>query len=350
MATTTTTPGADERVRRVSFLRRLLSRPELGALGGVIVVWIFFAIVAGDQGFLTLKGTATYLEVSAELGILAIAVALLMIGGEFDLSVGSIVGAAGMITTILAVELGWSIWFAMLASLIISLVVGFLNGYMVVKTGLPSFIITLGSLFIIRGATIGTTRMITGRTQLGNLDEAAGYGLAKAIFASDLVIGGARFPISILWWIALAALATWVLLRTQVGNWIFGAGGAADAARMVGVPVSRLKIGLFMTTAAAAWLVAQIQAVSFTGADVLRGEQREFFAIIAVVIGGTLLTGGYGSAIGAVLGSLIFGMVRQGIVFAGVDADWFQVFLGTMLVVAVLINNWIRRRASEARR
>jgi simple sugar transport system permease protein len=350
MATTTSTPDADERVRRVGLLRRLLSRPELGAVGGVIVVWIFFAIIAGDQGFLTLKGTATYLEVSAELGILAIAVALLMIGGEFDLSVGSIVGAAGMITTILAVELGWSIWFAMLASLIISLIVGFLNGYLVVRTGLPSFIITLGSLFIIRGATIGTTRMITGRTQLGHLDEAAGYGLAKALFASDLIIGGARFPISILWWIAIAALATWVLLRTQVGNWIFGAGGAADAARMVGVPVSRLKIGLFMTTAAAAWLVAQIQAVSFTGADVLRGEQREFFAIIAVVIGGTLLTGGYGSAIGAVLGSLIFGMVRQGIVFAGVDADWFQVFLGTMLVVAVLINNYIRRRASEARR
>jgi simple sugar transport system permease protein len=293
---------------------------------------------------------ATYLEVSAELGILAIAVALLMIGGEFDLSVGSIIGAAGMITTILAVELGWSIWIAMLASLLICLLVGFLNGYMVVKTGLPSFIITLGSLFIIRGGTIGITRMITGRTQLGHLDDAAGYSVAKALFASDLVIGGAKFPISILWWLAIAALATWVLLRTQVGNWIFGAGGAAVAARMVGVPVNRLKVGLFMTTAMAAWLVAQIQAVAFTGADVLRGEQREFFAIIAVVIGGTLLTGGYGSAIGAVLGALIFGIVRQGIVFAGVDADWFQVFLGAMLVVAVLINNYIRRRASEARR
>jgi simple sugar transport system permease protein len=349
MATTAATPGVDERVRRVSVLRRLLSRPELGAVGGVIVVWAFFAIVAGDQGFLTLRGTATYLEVSAELGILAIAVALLMIGGEFDLSVGSIVGAAGMITTILGVEFGWSIWFAMLVSLIICLAIGFLNGYLVVRTGLPSFIITLGSLFIIRGATIGVTRMITGRTQLGHLDEAPGFGLAKALFASDLVIGGAKFPISILWWVGIAALATWVLLRTQVGNWIFGAGGAAVAARMVGVPVNRLKVGLFMTTAATAWLVATIQAVSFTGSDVLRGEQREFFAIIAVVIGGTLLTGGYGSAIGAVLGALIFGMVRQGIVFAGVDADWFQVFLGAMLVVAVLINNYIRRRASEAR-
>lgn len=350
MATATASPGADERVRQISMLRRLLSRPELGAVGGVIVVWIFFAIVAGDQGFLTLKGTATYLEVSAELGILAIAVALLMIGGEFDLSVGSIVGAAGMVTTILAVEVGMSIWLAMLLALIISLIIGFINGYLVVRTGLPSFIITLGTLFIIRGATIGITRMITGRTQLGHLDEAAGFGVAKALFASDMIIGGARFPVAILWWLGIAALATWVLLRTQVGNWIFGTGGAESAARMVGVPVSRLKIGLFMTTAVAAWLVATIQAISFTGADVLRGEQREFFAIIAVVIGGTLLTGGYGSAIGAVLGALIFGIVRQGIVFAGVDADWFQVFLGAMLVVAVLINNYIRQRASEARR
>ena len=350
MTTSTAKPAADERIRRTSALRRLLSRPELGSAGGVVLVWIFFAIFAGAQGFLTLKGTATYLEVSAELGILATAVALLMIGGEFDLSVGSIIGAAGMMTTILAVELGWSIWIALLASLILCLIIGFLNGYLVVSTGLPSFIITLGSLFMIRGATIGVTRMITGRTQIGHLDDAAGFGLAKALFASDLVIGGAKFPISILWWLGLAALATWVLLRTQVGNWIFGTGGEKNAARMVGVPVNRLKIGLFMTTATAAWLVATIQAVAFTGADVLRGEQREFFAIIAVVIGGTLLTGGYGSAIGAVLGALIFGMVRQGIVFAGVDADWFQVFLGAMLVGAVLINNYIRKRALEAKR
>ena len=350
MTTRTAKPGADERLARTSLFRRLLNRPELGSAGGVIVVWIFFAIVAGNQGFLTLKGSATYLEVSAELGILAIAVTLLMIGGEFDLSIGSIIGASGMITTILSVEFGWSIWIAMFVALLVSLIIGFVNGYMVVKTGLPSFIITLGTLFIIRGATIGITRVITGRTQIGHLDDAAGFGLAKTLFASDITIGGANFPISIVWWMAIAALATWVLLRTQVGNWIFGAGGAAVAARMVGVPVNKLKIGLFMTTAATAWLIATIQAVSFTGSDVLRGEQREFFVIIAVVIGGTLLTGGYGSAVGAVLGALIFGIVKQGIVFAGVDADWFQVFLGAMLVVAVLINNYIRKRASEAKR
>jgi simple sugar transport system permease protein len=151
-----------------------------------------------------------------------------------------------------------------------------------------------------------------------------------------------------LWWLLVAALGTWILLRTPFGNWIYGCGGNDQAARNVGVPVDRVKIALFMGTAAAACLVAIIQGVTFTGADVLRGDGQEFFAIIAVVVGGTLLTGGYGSAIGAVLGALIFGMVRQGIVFARVDADWFQVVLGMMLLIAVLVNRFVRERALRA--
>lgn len=350
MATNTATSGGDERVAQSSWIQQLLTRPELGAAGGVIVVWAFFAIIAGDSGFLSLRGAATYLEVSAELGILAIAVALLMIAGEFDLSIGSMIGATSMTMAILSGQFGVSVWISMFLALVLALVVGYLNGYVVIKTNLPSFIVTLASLFIIRGATIGFSRLITGRTQIGNVDEAPGFLLAEAIFASEVQIGAAGFPISIAWWLGLAALATWVLLRTPQGNWIFGIGGDANAARNVGVPVNNMKIALFMTTAVAAWLVAVIQLTSFTGADVLRGEIREFFAIIAVVIGGTLLTGGYGSAIGAVFGALIFGMVRQGIVFAGVDADWFQVFLGGMLLVAVLINNYVRKRASEVKR
>ena len=159
----------------------------------------------------------------------------------------------------------------------------------------------------------------------------------------------AKFPVSIIWWLAIAAIATIVLLRTPIGNWIFGIGGDENAARNVGVPVNKVKIGLFMLTAAAAWLVATIQVISVNGADTLRGEQKEFYAIIVVVIGGTLLTGGYGSAIGAVFGALIFGMVQQGIVFTGVDSDWFLVFMGAMLIIAVLVNNFIRKRASEAK-
>lgn len=352
--TTTAAAKQDERLVEASLLKKLLSRPELGAAGGAILVWIFFAIVA-PVGFISLRGTASYLEVSAQLGILAVAVALLMIGGEFDLSVGSMIGLAGVTTAMLSTEMGLPLYTSAGIALVIALVVGFLNGYMVVKTKLPSFIITLGSLFMIRGLTIGVTRYITGRTQVGGLDDVAGYEIMRLFFASQFTIDffgtrPANFRVAILWWIIVAAIATWVLLRTKVGNWIFAAGGSAAAARNVGVPVDRLKIGLFMTTAFAAWLVATIQVVQVKSADVLRGEQQEFIAIIAVVIGGTLLTGGYGSAIGAVLGALIFGMVKQGIVFAGVDADWFQVFMGAMLVIAVLVNNFIRKQAEAARK
>ena len=358
---TSARPAQDERLRRTSPLRNVLGRPELGAIFGAVAIWIYFAIVAGDSGFLSLGGTATYLEVAAELGILAVAVALLMIAGEFDLSIGSMIGASGMIMALLAVEYGWTLWLAALAALGFALVVGFINGAIVIRTGLPSFIVTLATLFIIRGAIIGTTRRITGRTNLGDVDEAVGYDVAERIFATRFTIStdlfGLRpavetgsFPISILWWLGFAAVATWVLLRTRFGNWTFGAGGNPDAARNVGVPVARVKIILFMVTAAAAWLVAMVQVITFSSADVLRGQGQEFYAIIAVVIGGTLLTGGYGSAIGAVFGALIFGMVRQGIVFAGVDADWFQVFLGAMLLIAVLINRFVRTRATEARR
>ncbi len=350
MTTSTAPENKDERLVEAGLMKRLLSRPELGAAAGAIVVWLFFAIVAGDTGFLTLKGAATYLEVSALLGILAVAVCLLMIGGEFDLSIGSTIGLVSVTIAILSTQLGLPLYVSSIIALVLAMLVGFFNGYMVVTTKLPSFIITLGSLFIVRGLTIGLTRLITGRTQVGGLDDLAGFLFMKGIFATDLPVGNAKFPISIFWWAVVAALGTWVLLRTPVGNWIFGIGGHAEAARNVGVPVDRLKIGLFMTTAFAAWLVATLQVTDVKSADVLRGEGQEFLAIIAVVIGGTLLTGGYGSVIGAVLGSLIFGMVKQGIVFAGVDADWFQVFMGAMLVIAVLVNNYIRKKAEEARK
>jgi simple sugar transport system permease protein len=348
-AVTAPPPREDDRLQRTSPVRRALLRPEVGATIGALALWLYFAVVAGDTGFLSMRGTASYLEVSAELGILAIAVALLMIGGEFDLSVGSMIGASGMIITILAMEYGYNIWLAIAIAFVVSLVVGFLNGVIVRWSRLPSFIITLATLFIVRGMTIAFTRMITNRTQVGGLDDARAYDSAKAVFGSDILIGGVKFPVSILWWVGLTLVATWVLMRTPFGNWIFGVGGNEQAARNTGVPVHRVKISLFMLTAAAAWLVSVIQVINATGADVLRGTQQEFYAIIATVIGGTLLTGGFGSAIGAAIGALIFGMVRQGIVYAGVDADWFQVFLGGMVLIAVLINQFVRKRAMGAR-
>jgi simple sugar transport system permease protein len=324
---------------------RLPARPEVGAAAAAAAVWLVFAVIAGPP-FRSVEGAAAVLNAAAPLGILAVAVALLMIAGEFDLSVGSIIGAAGMTLMVLTRHFEWPLWPALGVTMLLCLVIGFANGQLVVRTGLPSFIVTLGTLFALRGLTIAVSRGITRRTQLGGLDQVAGYDSARALFGSDLL---GPVQVSILWWLGFAALATWGLLRAPYGNWIFATGGGIEAARRMGVPTARVKISLFMLTALAAGLVAAIQTVRFTGADALRGEQQEFRAIIACVIGGTLLSGGYGSAVGAVLGALIFGMVQQGIVITGVDADWFQVFLGVMLVAAVIVNDVVRRRAAGAR-
>jgi simple sugar transport system permease protein len=343
---------ADERVRHRGTVSRLLSRPEFGAGIGVVLVWAFFAVVAHENNFISWASTASILNRAAPLGILAVAVALLMIAGEFDLSIGSLVGFSGMAIMLLVTPtdgggFGWALWPAIGASLVLALITGAFNGSLVVATKLPSFIVTLGSLFVFRGLTLAVTRIRTARTQLGGLENVSGYNLARKIFASQASLFGSQFSIAILWWIGLTVLATWVLLRTRWGNWTFGTGGAVDAARNVGVPTRKVKIVLFMTTAFAAWMVAVIQVVQFTGADTLRGTGQEFQAIIAAVVGGCLLTGGYGSAIGATFGALIFAMVQQGIVITGVDGDWFQVFVGGILLGAVIFNNYIRRRASS---
>lgn len=356
-------PG-DERMAQTSNITKLLRRPELGSVAGAILVWFFFAVTA--TRWITPSTTANFLEVSSELGILAVAVTMLMIGGEFDLSIGSMIGASGMITAVLVGHYEINVWLALVISLASALAIGAINGLMVIRTKLPSFIITLGTLFVIKGATLGLTRLITNVTVVGQLDQAPTFLDAQRLFhGSFLTITETRerlvrgetiqtlvdinFEVSILWWIGFALLATFVLLRTPIGNWIYSVGGDENAARNTGVPVDRVKIGLFMLTAFSAWLVAHIQIFEAFSADTVRGFQQEFFAIIAAVIGGTLLTGGYGSALGAVLGALIFGMVKQGTVLTGIDSDWFEVFLGTMLIVAVLINNFVRNRAMKAK-
>ncbi len=335
-------PEADP--RRAPPHRRLLRHPEIGAAAGALLVWLLFAVAAGAP-FRTLPGTAAVLDAAAPLGILSAAVALLMVGGEFDLSVGSTIGAAGMAVMLLTTRFGWGVWPAMAAALALAALIGLANGLLVVRTGLPSFLVTLGTLFIVRGLTIAGTRLLTGRTQLGGLESARGFASARLLLGSEPAPG---FDVALLWWIAATLAGAWALRRTRFGNWVLAAGGAEKAARAMGVPVRRVKVALFVATALAAALVAFLQAVRYGGADALRGETQEFRAIVAVVIGGTLLTGGYGSVLGAALGALIYGMVQQGIVITGVDADWFQVFLGGVLVAAVLFNRWIRSRALEA--
>ena len=324
-------------------LKRMFSRPETGALLGLVFVWGFFAIFA-HNGFLSLQGTKSYLQVSSEIGILAIGVTLLMIGGEFDLSIGSLIGFSSMSVTLLTMEANLSMPIASVLTLIMVVFIGYCNGITVVESGLPSFIVTLGSLFMVRGITIAVSKLVTGRTQLGGLAESKGYNIMSSIFGSSLTISEADFPISIFWGVLFGVLGYLLLKHTQIGNWVFATGASKESASLMGIPVKNVKVSLFMLTAFCAWFVAIIQITTFGGADVLRGEQKEFIAIIAAVIGGTLLTGGYGSIIGTMIGALIFGIVKQGIIFAEVDADWFQVFMGAMLISAVLVNGIFRKK------
>lgn len=326
-------------------LRKVLIRPELGACVAAVAIFLAFAIAAGRQGFLSGQGTINYLEVSAQLGILATAVALLMIAGEFDLSVGSMIGAAGMIIAIPVTQFGWPLWLGIMVAFVFSLLVGYVNGWLVVKTRLPSFIITLASLYLLRGLTIGLTLLITNFTRASGLRAYVQGDWLASIFTGRPI----GLPISIWWWIFLTVVLGWVLFKTSFGNWIFASGGDAQAARNVGVPVNQVKISLFMLTAACATLLAVIQVLNTGSADVLRGEQKELESIAAAVIGGNLLTGGYGSVFGATIGALILGMVQQGIFYTGISTDWFRAVLGGMLLAAVLLNNFLRYQALRSR-
>ncbi len=336
----------DERLAEVGLFRRLLRQPEVGAVIGAAVVWLFFAVMA-PENWLSITGVARILDSSSALGIMAIAVALLIIGGEFDLSAGVMTGTTGLIAGLLATQLGWNIWLAMLVALVFAVVVGYLNGLLVIKTGLPSFIVTLATFFILRGANVGVTRLVVNQVRVAGIDAAPGFLVARTIFNSEVSLLGTEFRTVTIWWIVITIVASWVLLRTKYGNWIFATGGDANAARSQGVPAQRVKIALFMTTASAAWLVGMMSDLRLRSVVASQGIGQEFVYIIAAVIGGCLLTGGYGSAFGAAVGALIFGMVRVGITFAGWDTDWFYAFLGVMLLVAVLVNDFTRRRAES---
>ena len=357
----------DERIKEISPLRRALIRPELGGMVGTVAVFTLFALFAFDSGMFNSQGVMNWSIVSAQFMIIAVGACLLMIAGEFDLSVGSMIGFAGMMIAVFGVVLAWPMWIAIIITFVICCALGALNGWIVVRTGLPSFIVTLAFLFILRGFTIYIPQTVERKTIIGGIRDAAEGDWLAPIFGGKIgqpifqwvgdmgVIGvferGTRagqpvvdgIPMLIVWAIALIIFGHILLPRTRFGNWIFAAGGDAEAARNSGVPVNKVKILMFMFTAFCATVFAVCQVMEFGSAGADRGLLKEFEAIIAVVIGGALLTGGYGSVIGAALGALIFGVVQQGLFFAGVESSLFRVFLGVILLFAVILNTYIRR-------
>jgi simple sugar transport system permease protein len=327
-------------IAKRDFIARYVLRPELSSLLGLGAVFTYFAITAGSHGFLSAAGTKNYLEVGAEIGLITIPVCLLMIAGEFDLSVGAMVGAGGIVVSGLIVRGGWPIWAALLVGFGASCAVGLVNGILVLKTGLPSLIVTLGVMYSIQGATLSLTQQITGNTEIDGVAEAARHDPLRMLFNSHPF----GVDVSIVWFVAATVIATWVLTRTPFGNWIYATGGDGVAARRAGVPTGRVKTLLFVATAFAATIIGVIASFSVNSASTTNGTDLQFQSIVAAVIGGTLLSGGAGSPVGAALGALIFGMVSQGFFFTNINSNWFQTFIGVMLLIAALTNTYIRAR------
>lgn len=357
----------DERLKKETFFFKILKRPEFAPLFGLILVFIIFIILA-DKNMFSLEGTLSWTEQASLIGILAVSVCLLMIAGEFDLSIGSMIGFSGMMMAIFVVEYGLSAPVAVILTMICCMGIGFLNGYLVVKTKLPSFIVTLGTLFILRGLTIAISRLITNQTLVSGVRESTGDSIFAAFFGGEAftsvftffakigiinsyddgtpVVTGIKMVV--VWWIGLTILGVIILRMTKYGNWIYATGGDEQASRNMGVPTNKVKIVLFMFTALTATIFAACQVFDYGSADAQRGVLKEFEAIIAVVMGGALLTGGYGTVIGASMGALIFGIVNIGISYTNIDNDYFRVFLGVMLLAAVVFSNSIRKKVMRS--
>jgi ribose/xylose/arabinose/galactoside ABC-type transport system permease subunit/ABC-type branched-subunit amino acid transport system ATPase component len=309
--------------------RRVLQRPELASLGGLAAAFVVFSILRPDL-FLTHDNGVNVGSLAAQYGIVAVGVTLLMIAGHFDLSVGTIVGLTGWAMFYFGNVLGLPPILTILCALAVGTLLGALNGVIQVRTGLPSFIITLATSLVYRGILTMNT---------------SGFPVVVKFpaFYAQLIAGKLFFGyrMSIVWFLVVAALATLFLLRTRMGNWAFAIGQNPTAAKNLGVPVARTTVTLFAMSGFTSGVAGVVVAVQYFSIDANRGVGWELIAIAMTVIGGTLLTGGYGSVLGTVLGAFMYAMVNAGLLLVGLQGYWVNIFLGIVVLVAVLINRLV---------
>lgn len=345
----TGTGDADDRTRRRSLMTRLLVRPEIGSLVGGFAIMVFFLAVA--PSFRNLDNIGTILYQASTIGMMAVPIAMLMIGGEFDLSAGVLVTTAGLAAALLGWWFNLNVWAAVGLALLVTLAVGLVNGLLLVRTKLPSFLTTLSTFFVLQGMNLGLTRWVTGNVSTHQIADMQGWESARRVFASQFALQVAghsiTLRITLLFWLLLTMLGAWIMLRTRQGNWVLAVGGDADAARASGVPVRRTKVALYLFVAFCAWLSGMHLLFGYGVVQSGEGVGKEFIYIIAAVIGGCLMNGGFGSVVGASVGALIYGMTQLGINYAGWNPDWFKTFLGVMLLASTLLNVWLKRKAEQ---
>jgi simple sugar transport system permease protein len=358
-----------DRLKAGGWLATLKRQPEIGVFLVMLTVIVAIAIASDGNAFNAL-GLKNNLSIIAQFGIIATGASLLMIAGEFDLSIGSMIGFAGMS---MAMMMKWGLPFglgpatpasAFFLTLVITLALGWLIGVIVVRSRLSSFIVTLAFLFFIRGITEVCFREINQSTQISGLPDfkqdswfAALFGGQSFGWLYDLwfQLGGntnrsgtqwvTGLDARVVWWFVIAGAAYVVLARTQAGNWIFATGDDQESARANGVPVDRVRIGLFMFTAFCSTIFAACQVFDTNTADAAKGNLKELEAIAIAVVGGTLMTGGFGSVIGVAFGAVTFGLVANAVFFIpAIDGSYYRVFVGVMLLISVFLNEGVRKR------
>ena len=333
-----------------SFFRR----PEAGAAAGFLLILVFFSYFGWDKQFVTALGTSTWLNFASKVGIIAIPIGFLMIAGELDISIGALIPAGGIVLAMSVETFGLNIWLGVAITLVVAGAIGYVNGLLVTRTNVPSLIVTLATLFVIAGLNAYVSKHLAGTTQHSLQD----VGPVSEFLLGDyhsLIIGPEdtgfvlfqSLQSSFFFWIVFAVVCYFILHVSPWGNWIVAMGGDQISARNAGIPTARLKIALFMLSAMAAALVGMTEAVLANSASTTTQYGMIFNAIICVVVGGVLLTGGFGSVTGIVFGTLTFGIVFQGINFTTFDKDLNLLFIGGLLLFAVLMNETFRRMATN---
>lgn len=314
-----------------------LRRPEVGSVLSLLAVVAFFVLFGGVD-LSRLLGAASWINFAANLGIVTLPVGLLMITGEMDISIGAMIPAGSMTVAIVSGYFGLPIVVGMFCALGLGLVVGLVNGMLTIRTSVPSLIITLATLVAMQGLVLGGSVLITGSASVA----LASPGWSKALFGR---LVGDGFQVIIFWWLGLTLVYFFVVHRTRYGNWVFALGGDKVSARNAGIPTRSLTVTLFVLSAVSASFVGMCQVILFNSAQVSGGMGYIFNAIVAVVVGGVLLTGGFGSIIGIFFGTVTFAVVSQGIYFTNIDRNWSNLIIGIVLLLAVLMNNGFRKMA-----
>lgn len=315
----------------------LARRPETGSLVGLFLVFAFFSVMGGTV-FMGAPGWSSWLNIAAEVGIIALPVGLLMIAGELDISVGSVIPASSVTAAVITGYFELPVLLGIAAGLGVGLIVGYVNGLLVTRTTIPSLIITIGTMFVVMGLTLGLAVLIAGSTSVFLVPDPT----TKLLLGTFI---GGMFNVSIFWWFGFSLVLFFLLHVSPIGNWVFALGGDRVSARNAGIPTAGLTIALYMLSGFAAAFVGILQLMTYQNAQVAAGQPFIFNSIMCVVIGGVMLNGGAGSVVGIVIGTATFSIVNQGIFFSGLDPNVGSVIIGVLLLTAVLSNDGFRALA-----